>query len=910
MSITYESAARLFSEGEFFQLIELSGSEPTRIALEPCYRVIVANALALVGEFDQARRLAELDCGAAAAPAIRSQAEWTLGLVSWRTGDILSAMQHARAAVRLAHESGDAERIAWALLHLFRLSIQRGPMDAIMAVLPEVRRAVAHAGVSRAAAYLHSCVAVLEGQTGRLDEARRHLDIAESLLHIAPNAWLAGLVQMDRAAVAGHKCEFELAYDCLRSAKEMATRIGYQVNSVGADLTLGHLQFLVGEFDKSKRTLFSLRIHARASISVRLGALDSLARVHLALGELDEAENVVGEINKHVSEHPEVASMFQVRRGALVRAQLFAKKGRSEEALRCLQTAQEIARQFRDVPLDAAAHLQMAQVHGNARHYKAASFHLLEADRLEITNIRELQASYYYGAAHVLSDVETSLTQHLRGRGLRIRAEQGVRAVRFEIDDVPFKPSHTQDTHQTSPSTVNQVECVADSLAAFVDLAHRPRLLGEEILLAINGLACSPAAKVIETPPNAESADAEDDTVTLPLGTDQRKRNLTLICKVPDDPVKAVLLADVLRIGRAAIALERARDEERSRAALWPAPPIEEQAGALFLAEEMQTILATARRVAPTPVPVLITGETGTGKEVVARTIHAYSNRASGTFRPFNCSSVPKEMLDSQLFGHRKGSFTGASEHFPGVIRSAAGGTLFLDEIGETTLEVQPKLLRFLESNEVHPIGEVQAVRADVRIIAATNTDLDMLVAQGRFREDLFYRLNIVRLRLPPLRDRRVEIPPLAHHYLQKFAQECGKGTLRLAEETMEYLVLYRWPGNVRQLANEMRRMAALAEPDAVLMPEHLDGNIAASRRTVPASERSLHSTEVVVRMDQPMSAAVQHLECAMIQRAMRLTGGRIEETAAMLGLSRKGLYLKRVRYGLGSPDAAPAEVT
>jgi DNA-binding NtrC family response regulator/tetratricopeptide (TPR) repeat protein len=906
MSVTYESAARLFNEGEFSRLIELSGeTEQARIVLEPRHRVVVANALALLGEFDEARRLAELDCGSPAAPAIRSQAEWTLGLVMWRTGHISSAAQHARTAVRLAHESADAERIAWALLHLFRLSIHCGPMDAIMAALPEVRRAVARAGVSRASAYLHDCVAVLEGQTGRLDEARRHLDIAESLLHLAPNSWLAGLVQMDRGAVASHECEFELAYNHLRSAKEIAKHIGYQQNTV-ANGTLGHLQFLVGELDKSKRTLLSLRGHVRASISVRLGVLDSLARVHLALGELDECENVIEEINKHVCKHPEVASMFQVRRAALVRAQLLAKKGRGDEALKCLQAAQEIARELHDVPLDAAAHLQMAQVYGKARHCKAASLHLLEAERLEITTIRELQASYYYGAAHALSEGATSLKQHLRDRALRLWAEQGVRSVRFEIDDVPFSPSRTKDAHQTNPCTVNHVECVTDSLAAFVDLAHRPHLLGEEMLLAINGLTCSPAAKVIEARPNAGSPEPADDTVTLPLGTDHGKRNLTLVCKVPDDPAKAVLLADVLRIGRAAIALERARQEERSRAALWPAPPIEEQAGALFLAEEMQTILATVRRVAPTTAPVLITGETGTGKEVVARTIHAYSNRASATFRPFNCSGVPKEMLDSQLFGHRKGSFTGANEHFPGVIRSAAGGTLFLDEIGETTLEVQPKLLRFLESNEVHPIGEVQAVRADVRIIAATNTDLDMLVAQGRFREDLFYRLNIVRLRLPPLRERRVEIPPLAHHYLQKHAQEYGKGTLRLAEETMEYLVLYRWPGNVRQLANEMRRMAALAETDAVMMPEHLSPDIAASRRTVPPSERSLDSTEVVVRMDQPMSAAVQHLECAMIQRAMRLTGGRIEETAALLGLSRKGLYLKRVRYGLESRDPGP----
>jgi DNA-binding NtrC family response regulator len=322
----------------------------------------------------------------------------------------------------------------------------------------------------------------------------------------------------------------------------------------------------------------------------------------------------------------------------------------------------------------------------------------------------------------------------------------------------------------------------------------------------------------------------------------------------------------------------------------------------------MQSLLATARRVAGTNVPVLITGETGTGKEVLARAVHGYSNRAKNTFLPFNCTSTPRDMLDSQLFGHRRGSFTGAIEHFQGVIRGAGGGTLFLDEIGDMALEVQPKLLRFLESGEVHPVGETQPVRADVRVIAATNANLNALVTEGRFREDLFYRLNIVHLHIPPLRERRIEIPALAHHYLEKYGAEYGKGNLRLAEETMEYLVLYQWPGNVRQLANEMRRMAALCEPGAVLMPEHLSSTIAASRRTIPASERTLEPIELVVRLDQPMAAATKHLERAMLQYALKECGGRMEETAARLGLSRKGLYLKRQRLGIEPPAPSGVE--
>ena len=904
MGLSYEAAARLFRQGEFLQLIRGSGrDEHERRALEPRHRVILANALALVGQLDEAKRLAEMDRQPPLAAVTRSQAESTLAIVNQRGGDHGSAVCHAKSAASLAEESNDPERMAWAHLHLFRLLIEVGPIGKVLAALPDVRRSVARAGANQTSAYLHMCVSVLEGQIGHVDEARRHCDIADSLLERSSNLWLIASSLTNRACIAYFNCEVEKATSLFRLAGETASRSGHVYLMRAANASNGHVQLRVGQFDKAEESLLAVLRDERIDIALQLGALDGLARVYLALDRLDDTERVLRNLDERKNQFERIASIYHVRRAAITEARLLMKRGAPRDAIKRLSVAEERFREAGDVPLTAVVHLVNAQALARVEEFDETAKHLMSASELKITENRELQGQYYYASALILRAFESPLEQHLRNRALRLWADQGIVSDCLEMEDFPsVAPAEMEAVPVPSEPASASMECVTDSLAAISELAHRPRLLGAEMVSVVEALGCSPDVRILETGEQSDPPKASDTRVILTLGIDRRK-TLALACTVPADPVKAILLADVLRIGRAALELERARETERNRAAIWPAGPVEEQAGALFLAEDMQTLLATARRIAPTTVPVLITGETGTGKEVLARTIHAYSTRGTATFLPFNCSGVPRDMLDSQLFGHRKGSFTGATDHFPGVIRAAAGGTLFLDEIGDTTLEVQPKLLRFLDSHEVHPIGEAQPVEADVRVIAATNADLEALVAEGRLREDLFYRLNIVRLHVPPLRERRVEIPAFANHYLQKHAQEYCKGDLRLAEETMEYLVLYRWPGNVRQLANEMRRLAALAETGAILMPEHLSPDIAASRRTMPVSERVLDPTEIVVRIDQPVPAAVQHLERAMIQYALRASGGRMEDTAAMLGLSRKGLYLKRQRYGLESPE-------
>jgi len=461
------------------------------------------------------------------------------------------------------------------------------------------------------------------------------------------------------------------------------------------------------------------------------------------------------------------------------------------------------------------------------------------------------------------------------------------------MEDIP-PPRRSARTVTKGPATA------INALGSAIDLAHSPRLLGEELAQTLASI------DVKATVRNGEPESDQSGEVSISLGTDAGE-SLTLSCPTPQQPEVAVLVQDVLRIGRAAVELERYREDERKRTALWPEDPIEDQLGALFVSQEMQDLLNTVRRLAATPVSVLITGETGTGKEVIARIIHAYSQRAKAPFLAFNCASTPRDMLDSQLFGHRRGAFTGAVEHFTGVIRTADRGTLLLDEIGDMPLDVQPKLLRFLESSEVHPVGEARPSKVDVRVIAATNARLESLVSGGQFREDLYYRLNIVPLHIPPLRERRVDIPAIANHYLRKYAAEYRKRELRLAEDAMEYLLLYRWPGNVRQLANEMRRLAAIAESGAVIMPEHLSPDIAASRRTVPLVERQPDPREIFVRVDQPLAAAVEYVERALIQHALKKCNGRVEEAATLLGMSRKGLYLKRQRYEIDPP--APSKL-
>jgi len=297
---------------------------------------------------------------------------------------------------------------------------------------------------------------------------------------------------------------------------------------------------------------------------------------------------------------------------------------------------------------------------------------------------------------------------------------------------------------------------------------------------------------------------------------------------------------------------------------------------------QLREILALIRKVAPTDSPVLIQGESGTGKELVANTLWRNSRRSASPFIPLNCATFSESLIESELFGHEKGAFTDATATKHGLVEVADKGTLFLDEIGELPLALQPKLLRFLDAGEYRRVGGTRPLSVDVRVIAATNRDLRGMIAAGLFREDLSYRLNVITITIPPLRERREDIPDLARHFLGKYNRKMSKSVSHFAAAALEALAAYDWPGNVRELENVVERAVILCD-DAIIGR----GDLA-----VPAANA------VAVGGKAP-NGSLEEIERDHILRVLKTTAGNQSRASQLLGIDRKTLYLKLRKYGM-----------
>jgi len=295
---------------------------------------------------------------------------------------------------------------------------------------------------------------------------------------------------------------------------------------------------------------------------------------------------------------------------------------------------------------------------------------------------------------------------------------------------------------------------------------------------------------------------------------------------------------------------------------------------------QLKDILALIRKVAPTDSPVFIQGESGTGKELVANTVWHYSTRKETPFIALNCASLSENLIESEIFGHEKGAFTSAHQLKHGLVEVADKGTLFLDEIGEMPIGLQAKLLRFLDSGEFRRVGGNKALRVNVRLITATNKDLPEMIKAGTFREDLFYRLNVITVTIPPLRERKEDIPELARYFLQKYSRKLSKAVKAFTAEALELLAGYHWPGNVRELENVIERAVILCEADSI-----------------GAEDLSIPSAAAVSELGT--NPSLEEIEKNYILRVLKESNGNQSKASQLLGIDRKTLYLKLKKYGI-----------
>jgi two-component system, NtrC family, response regulator AtoC len=327
----------------------------------------------------------------------------------------------------------------------------------------------------------------------------------------------------------------------------------------------------------------------------------------------------------------------------------------------------------------------------------------------------------------------------------------------------------------------------------------------------------------------------------------------------------------------------------------------------------IRQIYSVVEKVASTPSTVLISGESGTGKELIARALHENSARRDGPFIKINCAAIPKTLMESELFGYDKGAFTGAVGAKPGRFELAHGGTLFLDEIGEIPVEMQVKLLRVLQESEFERVGGIKTIKVDVRLVTATNRDLLEEIGTGTFREDLFYRLNVVPIHIPPLRDRREDIPLLASHFIAKFNDRLKKSIAAISPEAIDRLIAYNWPGNIRELENLMERTMLFCEgPEIAVadLPPEVVGSYAGPPSQPPAAFGGTSQTAPGAQADEParsvpeslkeaVKAETERVERELIQRALDATGGNVTQAARKLQISRKSLQTKMKELGL-----------
>jgi DNA-binding NtrC family response regulator/tetratricopeptide (TPR) repeat protein len=891
---------------------------------------------------------------------------WRLhGRIVFAKGEQSRAIALQSRALKHAELAHDSRAIGLAHYELALCYKQVGDSGIFREHLTEAASALHAAGDRRHLAMVHSLSAILLAQSGRTAEAIAALRQGERLaVAIQADDALAAIVH-NMANVALMQHHHEDARELAERSVSIHQTLGSGQGLAIALATLGQIFVQLGDLERAEQMLTrALEVRSQAKVHETTGAVyDTLAQIHLMRGSYERAGEYLRMASDAYGSYGAQTMRWYEWSLKVLEVRLALRRGAPEEALQMANALVEATGipPAESIQADLAgceALLLLGQVEPSERRLEAIEARFdprkAPANWGEFLRIRAMlherrdrssAACHDYAQSANVFDLlgeryQAALSQLALGR---VAAETGAGALAQRYLDLASavfsKLGANRDLAETesarrligtttaAPAPTSPTDADEAMVRRLIEAAILPELLARETatallettesdavvvfvsagdgprMLASAGCDAAFAQALARAAATGSCEIAGGVLLTEGLGKDHDGRRACAIHS--SNRVSEAgrhrfrMFASVARQG---FELCRARERPQHATVASHERPLEPLIpGFICASAAMNRVAEQIQRFQGNDLTVLITGESGTGKDLVARAIHLGSPRSNAMFLPYNCTTTTRELADSQLFGHRRGSFTGAVTDQPGLIRSAATGTLFLDEVGDLPLDVQPKLLRFLEQGEVMPVGETRPQAVDVRVLAATNADLEQRVAEGKFREDLYYRLSVIRIHVPSLRERREEVPHLSTFFLREASERFGRADVHLSPATLDLFSRYWWPGNIRQLRNEIQRAVAMVPSGGVIEPEHLSGDLTAPSDTgvvVPfPGTRAEPST---------LADAVERVERQLISSTLERTGGNISETARVLGLTRRGLYLKMRRLKL---DGVPAGI-
>jgi hydrogenase-4 transcriptional activator len=902
----------------------------------------------------------------AIAPVLLSTLWRLHGRIAYSRGEQSRAIALHGRALKQAEIAHDSRAIGRARYELALCYTKVADTTIVREHIAEAAAALHAAADRRQLALVHALSGMMLAQSGRYDEANAALRLAERQAAALNADDVLAVVCVNQANVALIRHRYEQALALAERAVALQEGLGQGAGLAGALATLGQICVRVGNLQRAETVLHrALETRSSVQFHETTGAVnDTLAQMSLMRGDyehaaeyLQRAAEAYGAYGRQTSRWYEwsvrvISARLAIRRGdpdaALTIADEIARSPAAPPAEALQGELIAIEALVAADRLDEAEH-RLAQVEsrldprstpgawgeflrlrGDLRSRQSRTSEAYH-DIAQSSSVFELVGERYQAAVSQLAlgrlasraGARSTADRHFQQAASVFQSLGALRDLDAARDAMSAEPPIGTGEYVGSPADAD------DALVRrLVDAAILPDLLARELAAALLEAVNADAAVVYVQLPGGEPRVMAHSGTDLDAarsvaraasqGNAYGSGSLILenIGREPDG-IRAVAVATsrpvsghLLRRVRMMAAVARqgfdlcgARERPTQSSDTTTERPLEPLLpGFVCASGAMHRVVDQIQRLQGNDLTVLVTGESGTGKELIARAIHVGSPRSGAVFLPYNCTTTTRELADSQLFGHRRGAFTGAVSDQPGLIRTAAGGTLFLDEVGDLPLDVQPKLLRFLEQGEIMPVGETRPLRVDVRVIAATNADLEQRVAEGKFREDLYYRLSVIRIHVPPLRQRREEIPHLSTFFLREASERLAKPDVQLSSPVLDLFSQYWWPGNVRQLRNEIQRGVAMAPPGGIVGPEHLSPDLTSAQSQAPVSGQP--PSKVALRGGQTLASVVDDIERDLIRDTLARHRGNISETARSLGLTRRGLYLKLRRLGLESPQA------